>query len=613
MSEENKINNDHSKLGEDDLPTQKVIESTEVLNTGNGRVPNAQKENDDWEVVEASSDESFVSGSTEYDIKVPLRLIKQSPPSAEKSTQPAIQKTSEAIPNANEDIIEIPHRPILVAANSENISPPTTQSKPNVSEKEKPKHKKRKLYTGESSDEEVPPKDVGNKKQAPNEAGNRNQLVRQTTKENVNKDTVVQREVSVHPDRRNKTVVSNNANVSNNETFAIRRNKSLSDTEISEENMVALERRPMHVRKPKPNLAYISEESEDDIVEIPRSPQYSKSNGHRAYRNQSLVRQGPSHRHDCQCNCDRSSEFKRSKRQRLMLDQMWKEKERKLKLKMMKKVKDVFVKVLESIAPSDDSDFSDEESPEPPRKHTKTHCFAHPASPDDVREMKRELQYWKSKASHKEVLSPRELQMREMKAEAEYWKRVALAKDDIPTSSNAIRRTSTPVKEFEERIPARSEPSGTGNVSSSVDTAHVNPPPIANTSRDSIEEVPLPNQSRLEDATADIPNVIKSPPNPYSREKLSNRSSQALNIMSRTKFTEKEKDAIIKYLINSYDSLELIRGNMFWMQMAHDMNTHRSWHSLKNNFFQNIMKNFEVYEMPDKVRNKIISIAKNYM
>lgn len=582
-----------------------------------------EKANDGWEVVEASSDESEASGCTEYDIMVPMKLLEKNTHNQQVTTSITTAKTSTEDSKTTSDKPNVDEC-INIDSDSENFQK-TIPSQPNLNEKQKTqsktgnnvvKKRKFRLYTGDS-DDEINIKESGIHTKTQNEKENKTQENTETGLKN--QET---RPTSVVPHNQNEIH-------SNNETF-IKKHKPKfhSDSEITDDNL--LTRRKIKVERMCTNetkLNYITEESEGDIIEVPRSPHVNDH--HSAVQSRNQIPNTDSHRHECHCSTASlvgSPNAKRAKRNRVM-KRMWHEREQKLKKKMVKKVKNMLIQVVESIlSSSDESDDQSTSSDEDRhvlrkkgQKQCSNQCCTQPhQEPQNIRDLKKELEYWKNKANSKsQGLSPQELQMREMKADIDYWKQVAKSKSvahDMPSSSHAIGRTSTPVKEYEEETFTErpmSRTNGTARVSSTADTS-MQPPRHTNaihSERRHGGSVYYMDDEEL------VLNPSKS--NPFQCETFNaannTRTTHAMSVLARTKFTEKEKDMIVGYLVKHYDTLELIRGNMFWMQMAHDMDTHRSWHSLKNNFFQNIIKNLEQYEMPNKVRNKIISLAKQYM
>uniref|UniRef100_A0A8D8YM91 Uncharacterized protein n=1 Tax=Cacopsylla melanoneura TaxID=428564 RepID=A0A8D8YM91_9HEMI len=605
------------------------LESTEL--TGSKK---DGKVTDDWEVVDASSDESEVF--TEYSIKIPLKLLEKAPLGTEDkltvnippsvSTQKAVLSKGQA--NSNDDDC------IVIGSNSENISTKksteSTQSNSSINEKQnintktaKPnaiKKRKFRLFTGES-DDEIIPQEIGHKKHLEKQISTRENV--QVVQHEPNQPTATNTETNMKQRPNNQSSSSNL-----NETYTKSKSKSYSDTEVTDNNM------PLGRNTRQPNLPNVTEESDDEIV-VPRSPQFDKkSNNHDFQSRNKLVNLDKSPHKHCKCSSAPlvgSSNSKQVKRQKF-IQHMLQERKRKLKMKMVKRVKDVFFQVLESLmSSSDESDAlsaSDDETGfdkmlkrKRPNKRRHEPYQQQSNDPENMRDLEREIQYWKSKAQSKpEVLSPQELQMKEMREKLNYWKKIAMAKsraNDVQSLSCSMGKINLPIIEHEEPLNRRqtSVPNGTRGTSTPDTAGHSShfPIPDLNQSehRPSTEE--YPNEVEDVDSSHMRPNQTNLCTDKQFKAANSSHASHALSVMSRTKFTEKEKDAMIEYLVKHYDSLELIKGNMFWMQMAHDLNTYRSWHSLKNNFFQSIMKNLEQYEIPLKVRNKIISIARQYM
>lgn len=619
------------------------------------------KENDEWEVVEASSDESDASTCSEYDIKIPLRFVENPKdstdapvlslstsennikvelnssdciiidPTPEKNIHQPIQKELNIHErnidpsNINEkNIHPLTHNIDESSLNDKNTKQSTepTQNQTSLTNNQKSqssansniRKRKKRLYTGDSSDDD-------------------DTTVRQTGSQGIKYvPEINKRNDNAQGNVQSKTYIEeNNPSFSNNQTFVKEKTKFHSDTEITaEDNFTSRHKYPSRQCSSKTaKLHDITERDSDDedILVIPRSPHANTSHHFMIpAKKETLRREKSSHSHDCHCSSGAllgSPNSKRAKRQKLM-QQMWQEKERKLKQKMVKKLKNVFFQVLESIVTSsdesDDSSVSEEEDKkinkmmrmkkQPCRKQC---CVqSHHAQDKEFENMKRELDFWKNKFTNvTQVLSPEELQIREMKADLKYWKRLATSKSssqNVASSSHAIPKTSTPekVNDIFTEIPSMSRAHETSRVSSSADiSTHISqhsnhPRQVEYTSDEDVAPNPYKHRSQ-------------SSSHKHKPADALSDARKALNVMSRTKMTEKEKNQIVEYLISHYDTLELLKGNMFWMQMAHDLNTHRSWHSLRNNFFQNIIKNLELYEMPNKVRNKIISLAKNYM
>lgn len=588
----------------------------------------SEKENDEWEVVE-SADESEESSNSnyEYEIIVPLKVYENTESNVPSTASVVPMKTSSRETQVDTHVSD----KIAIGLDSEK-NHQSVQFEPNVLQNEKknthsqpPKSKvvkKRRirLYTGDSSDEDVITKGSGNNKNVNERENKTNENAQNTLQSQKN----IPREVD--PQENNPMVSKSNV------TFTKDNPKMFhSDTEIIRDDDVSKKNPSGGNYSKASKLCNVIEikSDDEDIIEVPRSPPANNSNYHMIHsRKKTHSRDKSSDSHDYHCNTGSllsSPNSRRAKRQKLM-QQMWKERERKLKLKMVKKLKDVVYQVLESMVSSSDEsvDYSVSEDEEMHSSKMvmkrKQQCNKECCAPahqfknnesENIRDLKRELQYWKNKAKNEtEVLSPRELQIREMKEDLNYWKQIVTSKSvshDMPNSSHSIPRTSTPEKEddilSEISMP---RPHEISRVTSSADiTSHI---PQSK------------SQSKPADYTSEevlVSTRDKHKSNSFSgdfyKPSHSTEANRALNVMSRTKFTEKEKDQIVEYLVAHYDRLELVKGNMFWMQMAHDLDTHRSWHSLKNNFFQNIIKNLEQYEMPSKVRNKIIGLAKHYI
>lgn len=572
-----------------------------------------EKENDGWEVVDASSDESEESSDGNFDIIIPLKVIEntQSNVSSILPVVPGVttDKDIEVDTNGNgtavgphpkKNIHQLENEAVVNKKQNTQTQPPKTKVKKRMI----------RLFTGDSSDEEVVSKSSGNIKNVNERENKMNENKQKALHAHNNiQSEISSLEINESAPRHNATFTKDNPT------------KFHSDTEITVCDDLKHKKKIYPSGSKSSKLCDITEmESDEDIIEVPRSPCADNSTYHMIpSRKKAHGRDTNSHNHDSNCNSRSllsSPNSRRAKRQKLM-QQMWQERERKLKLKMVKKMKTVFYHVLESIVSSSDESadcsLSDEEEDihasqmlKKRKQPCNKQCCSKNNETESIRDLKRELQYWKNKAkTGTEVLSPRELQIREMKEDLNYWKRLAT---HAPSSSHsyAIPRTSTPEKE-EDRVPEMPipRPHEISRVTSSADiTSHI--PPLSSEPRTAAtnEGVCFSTQD-------------KQKSNPFSREtykpSVSTEASRALNVMSRTKFTEKEKDQIVEYLVIHYDRLELLKGNMFWMQMAHDLDTHRSWHSLKNNFFTNIIKNLEQYKMPTKVRHKIMALAKQYM
>uniref|UniRef100_A0A8D8ST78 Uncharacterized protein n=1 Tax=Cacopsylla melanoneura TaxID=428564 RepID=A0A8D8ST78_9HEMI len=616
-----------------------------------------EKETDDWEVVEVSSNASEGSDSTECDVKMPLKQLDKEQTSyriQDISNQNKNIPTSEMERNPDEDCI-------LIESDLENISPQSTNSNPSQNETQKTnikttdpnaiKKRKFKLFTGDSSDDEVAPEKSGHKMHAEKDIPAEKNLVKdlQPVVEENNQIT-----------KNNETFKSNGTNTKskNNETFSISNPKSVTDIELTDDNF-PLKQQTIRGNNREHDLPELQEESDNETGVVPQSnnPQVVQS------RNKTLTLDKRSRGGSCQCSCSSvplvgSPNAKRVKRQRLM-NQMLQESETKLKRKMVKKMKDVFVHVLESlIESSEESDIlpdSDDQTehlckivnrnrPKHGHPYSRTHQHhtehVHNGNePESMRDLKGELQYWKHRAKSKSEqvqLTPEEYQMKKMKDELNYWKKLATSKSegqDLAAPilcSSAMARTSTPVKKHVEESGYKRSTARHQNGMLKVPVPfHSDPGPshsqteFSSSTPDYLnQDEPLASQTMQTESNHRSKLFTRSEKtskesNPFQRDTIKNatvsRANNTVSLMSRSKFTEKEKQSMIEYLVEHYDTLELIKGNMFWMQMSHELDTQRSWQSLRSNFFQSIMKNLEQFEMPHKVRNKIISLAKHYM
>lgn len=80
----------------------------------------------------------------------------------------------------------------------------------------------------------------------------------------------------------------------------------------------------------------------------------------------------------------------------------------------------------------------------------------------------------------------------------------------------------------------------------------------------------------------------------------------------KSPYSINEEVKIIEYLI-SHDGIEKIKGNVIWKNMANDIDTNRTWQSLKEHFRRSMTKklNCSFYNLTLSQKQQIISVYGN--